>query len=104
MVEMQLGSKPRRIRLSRARGWRLPSDAVSVAYPTKWQNPFRPTHRGPAEHAEAVAMYRRYLREYIALLDATRAELVGLDLACWCPTELDCHADVLLRVAAGEEP
>lgn len=32
---------PQRIQLSRARGWRLPVKAVSVARPTKWGNPFR---------------------------------------------------------------
>jgi len=29
-----------RIQLSRAKGWRLPAGAVSVARPTKWGNPF----------------------------------------------------------------
>ena len=26
-------------------------------------------------------------------------ELAGHDLACWCPLELECHADVLLELA-----
>jgi hypothetical protein len=29
-----------RIQLKRVKGWRLPSNAVSVARPTKWGNPF----------------------------------------------------------------
>lgn len=33
--------KPQRVQLSRAKGWRLPAKAVSVARPTKWGNPFR---------------------------------------------------------------
>lgn len=33
-----------------------------------------------------------------------RAELAGRDLACWCAADSPCHADVLLRVAAGGEP
>jgi hypothetical protein len=28
-----------------------------------------------------------------------RAELRGKDLACWCPLDQSCHADVLLEVA-----
>jgi hypothetical protein len=32
---------PERIRLSRAKGWKMPDGAVSVARPTKWGNPFR---------------------------------------------------------------
>lgn len=30
-------------------------------------------------------------------------ELRGHDLACWCPPELACHADVLLELANGGE-
>lgn len=32
---------PERIQLRRARGWRLPPGAVSVARPSRWGNPFR---------------------------------------------------------------
>jgi len=28
-------------------------------------------------------------------------ELAGHDLACWCPLDQPCHADLLLRVAMG---
>ncbi len=31
-----------------------------------------------------------------------RAELAGKDLACWCPLDQPCHADVLLEIANGE--
>lgn len=30
-----------------------------------------------------------------------RAELAGRDLACWCPLDQPCHADVLLEIAKG---
>lgn len=29
------------------------------------------------------------------------AELRGRDLACWCPLDQPCHADVLLEIANG---
>jgi hypothetical protein len=32
-------------------------------------------------------------------LDEIRAELAGRDLACWCPLDQPCHADVLLELA-----
>jgi hypothetical protein len=32
---------PERIQLRRSKGWRKPEDAVVVARPTKWGNPFR---------------------------------------------------------------
>lgn len=31
--------------------------------------------------------------------DDIRAELAGRDLACWCPLDQPCHADVLLEIA-----
>lgn len=30
-----------------------------------------------------------------------RTELAGRDLACWCPLDQPCHADVLLEIANG---
>jgi hypothetical protein len=53
-----------------------------------------------AEHV--VAVYRsmvktnnaaRFSREDVV------AELAGHDLACWCPLDQLCHADVLLEIA-----
>jgi hypothetical protein len=75
---------------------------VSVAYPTKWANPFRPAARAPAANAAALEQYRKHLAERPELVEAARAELAGKDLACWCAPELPCHADLLLAVAAGE--
>ena len=93
---------PRRIRLSRRRGWRKPAGAIVVARPTKWGNPFVID----AEHsrADAVARFARALEGGDgSTLGFTahdvRRELAGRDLACWCPLEEPCHADVLLRVA-----
>jgi hypothetical protein len=30
------------------------------------------------------------------------AALAGRDLACWCPLDQPCHADVLLELANAE--
>jgi hypothetical protein len=38
------------------------------------------------------------------LIAAVRAELPGRPLACWCGLTEACHADVLIRTAAGGEP
>lgn len=35
-------------------------------------------------------------------LNQIRAELAGRDLACWCPLDQPCHADVLLELANRE--
>ncbi|SLG54033.1 DUF4326 domain-containing protein [Mycobacteroides abscessus] len=68
--------------------------------------------------AEAVEAYRRYAplifvpvkpsaRPYRgiythgieSLPQHARRVLVGHDLACWCPLDQPCHADVLLEIA-----
>ncbi len=104
--------KPVRIRLSRAKGWRLPPGAVVVARPTPWGNPFRVGPRRPA--ARVVELYRLMLAGYFELTtdpDFARQalaqrhafghidELRGRDLACWCALDAPCHADVLLEIA-----
>jgi hypothetical protein len=88
----------KRIQLSRARGWRLPPGASSVAYPTRYANPFRPKSRSRAANREAVAAYAAWLLSRPDVLDAARRHLAGRDLASWCPLDLPCHADVLLAV------
>lgn len=45
---------------------------------------------------EAVAYFRRNLHSTPGLADAARHDLAGRDLACWCPLDQACHADVLL--------
>ena len=95
---------PKRVQLSRRKGWRLPPGTVNVARPGPWGNPFRVGDVGPdgavvVTRADAVALYRR-------LVDAPPAghrheELRGQDLACWCPLDEPCHADVLLERAAA---
>lgn len=55
--------------------------------------------------AGSVAAYARDLAASPALVVAARAELGGVDLACWCrPSSGPCHADVLLFVASGVDP
>lgn len=52
-------------------------------------------------HTGLFGVYR-YDAETFAEL---RRELGGRDLACWCPPDSPCHADVLLDLAdAGQAP
>lgn len=41
----------------------------------------------------------RFHRWIPTTVDVVRGELRGRDLACWCPLDQPCHADVLLAVA-----
>ena len=108
-------SKPRRIQLSRKKGWRKPDNCVVVARPTRWGNPFKVGDQIKAPEGQPVAVcfsaeqavdaYARLLqtRNMAAFRADVRRELGGKDLACWCPLDQPCHADVLLEIAnAGE--
>ena len=90
------------IQLSRKKGWKMPPGARSVAYPTRWANPYRPAVRSAATNATAVARYRVHLAERLAA-DPTFLEPLrqATGLACWCPYRLPCHVDVLIEVLEG---
>ncbi|GLZ51074.1 DUF4326 domain-containing protein [Actinomycetospora sp. NBRC 106378] len=101
----------RRIQLRRAKGWRKPEEAVTVARPSSWGNPFRlgetvevGGERVTLDRDLMIALYRRWLVERPELVEKARTELAGHDLACWCAPDEACHADVLLRIAAGGDP
>lgn len=115
---MTAAEPPRRIRLSRARGWRLPPNSVVVARPTPWGNPYIVGRHGTA--ARCVELYTHLLAGYVVVssssvdVDACLAaqrhvrehvgELRGKNLACWCQLGAPCHADVLLAIANAGGP
>lgn len=122
---------PKRIQRKRTAGWRMPEGAVSVGRPGKWGNPINLSDVGAQypslnDHQVATMAVRdfetlatkgelsfpnwRFLGgrrgpvrwTYPAIADI-QAELAGRDLACWCALDEPCHADVLLKIANGEE-
>ena len=116
---------PDRVQITRDRPWRQDHpDAVIVDRRTPWGNPFRVGDPGVPDAAAAVALFRAaiILADYararvdsepsllmhhvmetmpgpVPRLDAIRTHLRGRDLACWCPLDAPCHADVLLELA-----
>lgn len=94
----------------------VPAGAVDVTRPTRWQSPYPVARYGLDE---SLRLYRGWLRGEraavdearsigcrlrlygSALVEAARRDLAGRVLACWCPLEQRCHADVLLAVVAG---
>ena len=114
-------SAPKRIQLSRRKGWRKPANTVVVSRPSKWGNPFRivpVSARGPfdvwfgdcfvAQSTDesrareiAVERFRKHLLVF-NVGDDDLEPLRGKNLACWCPLSSPCHADVLLELANGE--
>lgn len=96
---------PKRIQMRRDRPWRCDHpDAVIVARPSKWGNRFRigedlPGMPGePMDAEDAVHCF-----ELFQVGELPVDELAGKDLACWCPLDAPCHADVLLKYANPED-
>lgn len=106
--------QPRRVQLSRAKGWRMPENTVKVDRSTPWGNPFvTGKHGTQARCVElftillsgrvAVSMGADVGRAQLAYVEHARKhlpELRGKHLACWCRPGTPCHADVLLLAAA----
>lgn len=107
--------KPQRVQRKRSKGWRMPANTVCVTRGTPWGNPFivnphvEPGSKSGAVYIclptveDAVECYGLMLevdnepmRELRAKI---KAELRGKNLACFCPLDSPCHADILLRVA-----
>lgn len=114
---------PVRVQLRRTAGWRMPPNTVKVARPTLWGNPVKVNDFCTAK--EAVQSYRDLLtKSQVWLMDHIKfadgqfhafaalnviawrekvkrrlPELRGKNLACFCPLDQPCHADVLLRLA-----
>ena len=118
-------STPYRIQRQRTKGCRMPENTAYVGRGTKWGNPWKVTpHEDgratvtdpisctafesvPAATAHATGSFRWQLLNHPNVLGFTeteaRAELAGKNLACSCPLDQPCHADVLLEIANREE-
>lgn len=106
----------KRIQRQRTKGWRMPENAVYAGRPSRWGNPYSMPGTLPGRHdglvyehpkmafivrtrEESVEAYRRYIVPFMPT--GWIAPLLGHDLACWCPLDQPCHADVLLELAAA---
>ena len=89
----------KRIQRKRTRGWRMPPSTVYVGRPTKYGNPFKVKRNdGLIFREAAIRMYERHLRNELIKDPHFLDELKGKDLACWCPLDKPCHADVILKI------
>lgn len=131
-MSLKNGESPVRVQRRRTKGYRLPPNTVYVGRGTKWGNPFRAyselkyqmvvddrtstvkdmvlERRTPenwramtTKAVELFALHIGPLGLYEIDYSEIRAELAGKNLACWCPLDQPCHADVLLEIANREE-
>lgn len=107
-----MSEAPRRVQLRRSKGWRMPENTVTVARPGKWGNPWKVgdwftvqmrgrewRDVGYLDRETAVMFYRLFEVKNLENIGLDVSELRGKNLACWCPLDEPCHADVLLELA-----
>lgn len=123
----EVGEKAVRVQLRRIKGWRMPPNTVKVCRPGRWGNPFDATLLGRPLAVEmfsdlmsgffdpfklkhltdeqfrtvhdAKEAWQKRLNWRPEYRYGARAELAGRNLACFCPLDQPCHADVLLEIA-----
>lgn len=93
-------AKPIRIQRKRTKGWKMPPNTVSVTRPGMWGN-YAAVRAGPQTGQAAVNAFRQWVEIEASWAWKGRAsiDLRGKNLACWCPLDQPCHADVLLEIA-----
>ncbi len=112
--------KPVRVQRKRTKGWVMPENTVYVGRGSAFGNPFRMSecrdagYKGTdAEIAERCKeSFRAWLGPYWRnnwdgrVSEVARNSMLknidrlrGKNLACWCPLNQPCHADVLLELA-----
>ncbi len=116
---------PIRIQRKRTKGWTMPPNTVYVGRPTVFGNPFTgsPYMTRASRPEGSIRLYKMFIRkrwmdlfrtgcryEFLAYLKERRVRLDqqlghlrGKNLACWCPLDQPCHADVLLEIANKEQ-
>ena len=106
---------PSRIQRKRTKGWRMPEGTVYVGRPSRWGNEFEVSPKVSPEEAKNrfavhLAAYFGWESRMVAKafypwpVESTALKewvkpLQGKDLACWCPLDQPCHADILLEIA-----
>lgn len=86
----------------------MPANTVKVDRATKWGNPFVIGVDG--DRSRCIKLYtqcvfgnapsiRADVLASRSLVAQRLDELRGKNLACWCPLDEPCHADVLLEMA-----
>lgn len=96
---------PQRIQRKRTKGWRMPEGVIYVGRGSKWGNPWivdpsKATHPATNQYRATVEECVKLFRDLMYCgYEGEIEDLRGKDLACWCPLDQPCHADVLLEMA-----
>lgn len=100
---------PERIQRKRTKGWRMPDNTIYVGRPTKWGNPYKVGTAYTQPDGEEIILNNQqvvnlfdqaiFIYSFPIGIDEIVSELKGKNLACFCPLDKPCHADILLKIA-----
>lgn len=107
---------PKRVLLEAYKSKPLPNHVIDVSYPGMWGNPFIVGVHGTDK--ECVEMFENLMAGFLCTTQDNWIDqrisyfymikhlglLAGKDLACVCPLDKPCHADVLLKLANSKRP
>ena len=104
-----------RIQRKRTKGFKLPENTVCVNRGTRWGNPFKiegtTTRRRACQRFEDCILNNAVAYGYFAddekhiqygrfkWMSENLHTLKGKNLACFCSLSVECHADILLKLA-----
>jgi hypothetical protein len=96
-------SDPIRVQRKRTKGYKMPPNTKSVCRPGKWGNPHKVLALGHEQAAvnlfEQDLLDRKIIDKYGTPMIDRIGELRGWNLACFCPENSPCHANILLKFA-----
>ena len=99
----RMNQKPVRVQRKRTRGFKL-QEAVKngmpvfyVGRPTKWGNPYQKTD------PQSLDKFRQHIEQKMLADKNFLVPLHGKNLACFCPLDSPCHADILLELVNAKK-
>ena len=109
---------PVRVQRKRTKGYKMPPNTKSVTRPGKFGNPYKigmhniwgslkdylieKNGENTYHDVEDVLLaYRQKIKSSQAMQRLIKHFLKGKNLACFCPLDKPCHADILLEVGNG---
>ena len=121
-----VGCFPVRVQLKRTKGYKMPPNTKSVTRPGKFGNPYKigmhnvwdikdmKTGKSLKDYLikkngenryhdieDVLLAYKQKIKASQAMQRVIKHYLRGKNLACFCPLDKPCHADILLEVANG---
>jgi len=87
----------KRVQRKREKGYRLPPNTLVITRGTKYGNPHKMENE--SEREKCIAQFARDISKALIAEFVRECEEKGIEnLACFCPLDKTCHADVWIEI------